>query len=76
MEEYGGREIYEIVLLIATLPALGFVIWLAWMITNRLMSPERQQKRRSAQILKAKAEREALMAELHAAEMQPKKEQR
>ena len=69
MEEYGGREIYELVLLIATLPALGFVIWLAWLITNKLMSPEWQQKRRSAQIRKARAEREALMAELHAADV-------
>jgi hypothetical protein len=68
MEEYGGREIYELVLLIATLPALGFVIWLAWMITNKLMSPEWQQKRRSAQIRKARAEREALMAELRASD--------
>jgi hypothetical protein len=74
MEEFGGREVYEIVLLIATLPALAFVIWLAWMITNRLMSPEWQQKRRSAQIRKARAEREALMAELHAADSQPKKD--
>ncbi len=68
MEEYGGREVYELVLMIATLPALGFVIWLAWMITNRLMSPEWQQRRRSAQIRKAQAERAALMAELHSSE--------
>jgi hypothetical protein len=74
MEEYGGREIYELVLRIATLPALAFVIWLAWLITNRLMSPEWQQKRRSAQIRKAQAERAALMAELHAGDSQPKKD--
>jgi len=55
------------VLRIATVPALLFVIWLSWIITNRLMSPDWQRKRRNAQIRKAVAEREALMAELHSA---------
>ena len=63
MQEVVPRETYEAVLLIATLPALAFVIWLSWMITNRLMSPEWQQKRRSAQIRKAVAARAALLAE-------------
>ena len=68
MDEVVSRDVYEWVLRIATLPALAFVIWLSWIITNRLMSPEWQQKRRSAQIRKAVAERAALMAELHAAD--------
>jgi hypothetical protein len=72
MEEVVSREVYEAVLLIATLPALAFVIWLSWLITNRLMSPEWQQKRRSRQIRKAVAERDALMAELRAAKGTPK----
>ncbi len=65
MDEVGSREVYNTVLAIAALPALAFVIWLSWMITNRLMSPEWQQKRRAKQIRKAVAERAALMAELH-----------
>ena len=76
MQEVVPRETYEAVLLIATLPALAFVIWLSWMITNRLMSPEWQQKRRSAQIRKAVAEREALVAGLRAASAPPKDENR
>jgi hypothetical protein len=76
MEEVVSREVYEAVILIATLPALAFVIWLAWLITNRLMSPEWQQKRRSRQIRKAVAEREALMAELRAANPAAKPDER
>jgi hypothetical protein len=68
MDEVVSRETYEMVLRIAALPALLFVIWLSWIITNRLMSPEWQQKRRSKQIKKAVAERAALMAELRAAD--------
>ena len=67
MEEVVSREVYNRVLAVAALPALAFVIWLSWMITNRIMSPEWQQKRRAKQIRKAVAERAALMAELKAA---------
>ena len=72
MDEVVSRDVYEMAIRIATLPALLFVIWLSWIITNRLMSPEWQQKRRSAQIRKAVAEREALMAGMHAAAVTPK----
>lgn len=75
MEEVGSRDVYNMVLLIATLPALAFVIWLSWIITNRLMSPEWQQKRRSKQIRKAVAERQALMDELHANAPAPKSDE-
>jgi hypothetical protein len=68
MAEAGSREIFNLVLLVATLPALAFVIWLSWLIVNRLMSPEWQQKRRSRQIRKAVAERQALMEQMTAAE--------
>ncbi len=64
MEEVVSREVYERVLALAALPVLAFVVWLSWIITNRLMSPEWQQKRRSAQIRKAVAEREAVRAEM------------
>ena len=73
MEEVVSREGYNTVLLVAALPALAFVIWLSWMITNRIMSPEWQQKRRAKQIRKAVAERAALMAELKAAAPAPEK---
>lgn len=62
-----ASNFYETVLRVAALPALAFVIWLSWMITNRLMSPEWQQKRRSQQIRKAQAERQALAEKLKAA---------
>lgn len=65
MEEVVSREFYNTVLAIAILPALAFVIWLSWLITNKLMSPEWQQKKRAREIRKAVAERAALMAELH-----------
>jgi hypothetical protein len=67
MEEQASRQIYELVLRIAAAPVLVFLVWLSWMIINRLMSPEWQRKRRSAQIRRAVAEREALMADLKAA---------
>ena len=71
MEEVASREIYNTVLAVATLPALAFVVWLSWIICNRLMSPEWQQKRRSKQIRRAVAERAALMEELHARDAAP-----
>jgi hypothetical protein len=74
MEEPVSRDVYEAVLLIAALPALGFVIWLSWMIVNRLMSPDWQRERRNRQIRKAAAARAALMAELHASSAAPSEE--
>ena len=76
MEEVVSREVYNTVVAVAALPALAFVIWLSWIITNRLMSPEWQQKRRAAQIRKAVAERAALMAELHPETAAPPTEDR
>jgi hypothetical protein len=64
--EYGSRDIYHIVLGVAAIPVLGFVIWLSWVITNKLMSPDWQRKKRAKEIRKAMEERAALMAELHA----------
>ena len=64
MEEVVSREVYNTVLALAVLPALAFCIWLSWLITNRLMSPEWQQKRRAKQIRRAVAERAALLAEM------------
>lgn len=74
--EVVSRDVYEMVLLIAALPVLAFVIWLAWLITNRLMSPDWQRKRRNRQIRKAVAERAALMAELDTEASRPRRDER
>ena len=66
VEEVVSREVYNTVILIAAVPALIFVVWLSWIITNRLMSPEWQQARRNKQIRKAVSERAALMSEIEA----------
>ncbi|HLJ55352.1 MAG TPA: hypothetical protein VKT77_09955 [Chthonomonadaceae bacterium] len=73
--DYGSRDVYHIVLGVAAIPVLAFVIWLSWVITNKLMSPDWQRKKRAREIRKAMAEREALMAELHAEERRPVPEQ-
>jgi hypothetical protein len=55
-----SRDLYELILHYATIPVLLFLVWLSWVIINRLMSPEWRQKRRSREIQKAVAARNAL----------------
>ncbi len=55
-------DLYSTVLRYAALPVLAFVIFLCWVITNRLMSPRWQQERRNKQIRKAVAARQARLA--------------
>ncbi len=54
-----SRDLYNLILRIATLPVLLLLIGLSWVIINRLMSPERRQERRNREIRKAVAARKA-----------------
>jgi hypothetical protein len=61
------QNVYDTVLRWAALPVLALIILLCWGITNRLMSPEWQEKRRNKQIRKAVAARNARLARSAAA---------
>ncbi len=58
-----SRQLYEQILHYATIPVLLFLIWFSWFLINRLMNSERRQERRSREIRKAVAERQALKAQ-------------
>lgn len=59
--EWVPRDIYELVLVIASLPVLAFLIWLSWFFINLLFNPRWQQERRRRQILKAQQARQELL---------------
>ena len=54
-----SRELFERLFRDAAVPILILLVWLSWVVINRLMSPERQQARRNRAIRKAVAAREA-----------------
>jgi Na+-transporting methylmalonyl-CoA/oxaloacetate decarboxylase gamma subunit len=64
------QNLYETVLRYASLPVLLLIILLCWLITNFLMSMRWQQGRRSKQIKKAVAARQARLAAVMAAKEQ------
>lgn len=57
-----SRELYTLIVSVSSVPVLLFLIWLSWVIINRLMSPEWRQRRRGQEIRKAVAAREARLA--------------
>ncbi len=57
-----SRELYNLILRVATIPVLLFLIALTWVIINRLMSPQLRQQRRNREIRRAVEAREARMA--------------
>src|SRR5262249_4532437 len=61
-----SRQLYDLILKIATVPVLLFLLWLSWVIINRLMSPAWRQERRNREIRRAVAARQALLAEKQA----------
>ena len=63
-DEVISRDVYEMVLRIAALPALAFLLWLSWIIINLLFNPRWRQEKRNREIRKAQAERQALLEEM------------
>ena len=57
-----SRELYNLILRVAIVPVVLFLIGLSWVIINRLMSPEGRQARRSREIRKAVAARQARLS--------------